>query len=221
MSPPSLRVSSAVLWRIALLISIVLVVNLLAAEAVEHIEIGLGPGNEQLIDRMILFSAVLYAGLIAIPFVPGVEVGLALIAMLGTSVVLLVYSCTVIGLTLSFLIGRLLPLSVMLKALAWLRLRRTERLLRRIEPLDGDERLRFLLNKAPGATLPFLLRHRYVALAVAINLPGNFLIGGGGGIALVAGLSRLFSVSGFLITIAVAVAPVPLLIAFFGKDILG
>ena len=109
----------------------------------------------------------------------------------------------------------------MLKVLAWLRLRRAEQLLKRIEPLGSEERLRFLLNKAPGAALPFLLRHRYVALAVAINLPGNFLIGGGGGIALVAGLSRLFSFGGFLLTIAIAVAPVPLLIALFGKDILG
>ena len=35
--------------------------------------------------------------LIAIPFVPGVEVGLALIAMLGPAIALLVYVATVAG----------------------------------------------------------------------------------------------------------------------------
>jgi hypothetical protein len=49
---------------------------------------------------------------------------------------------------------------------------------------------------------------------VLINLPGNMLVGGGGGIALVAGMTRLFSWPAFLLTVAVAVAPVPLLIYF-------
>ena len=41
-------------------------------------------------------------------------------------------------------------------------------------------------------------------------MPGNVLIGGGGGIAMVAGLSRLYSLAGFLLAVGVAVAPVPL-----------
>lgn len=39
------------------------------------------------------------------------------------------------------------------------------------------------------------------------------MLGGGGGIALAAGASRLISPRAFLLTIAVAVAPVPLCIA--------
>lgn len=34
---------------------------------------------------------------------------------------------------------------------------------------------------------------RYVALAVLLNIPGNVVIGGGGGIAFAAGMTRLFS----------------------------
>jgi len=56
-----------------------------------------------------------------------------------------------------------------------------------------------------------LLRYRYVALAVAINTPGNVILGGGGGLALMAGLSRLFSPLPFLLTVLIAVLPVPLL----------
>jgi hypothetical protein len=86
--------------------------------------------------------------------------------------------------------------------------------------MDGDARLTFLVSHAPSRFLPFLLRHRYLALAIAINLPGNILLGGGGGLALMAGISRLFSAPGFLATIAIAVSPVPLAIFFFGNQIL-
>jgi hypothetical protein len=58
-----------------------------------------------------------------------------------------------------------------------------------------------------------LVRHRYLALAFALNLPGNSLIGGGGGIALSAGMSGLYPMPAYLASVAVAVAPVPLLIA--------
>jgi hypothetical protein len=68
--------------------------------------------------------------------------------------------------------------------------------------------------------VPFLLRHRYLALAIALNLPGNFLLGGGGGIALLAGVSRLYAVPGFLATVTCAVAPVPLAVLMFGPEIL-
>ncbi|MET4805043.1 hypothetical protein [Limibacillus sp. MBR-115] len=217
----SFKVSRGGLWRFLLLVLIILAMNLMATLIVERLEFEVRPNNEDMVHQMIMFSAAVYAGLIAIPFVPGVEVGLVLITMLGSGIVLLVYSCTLAGLMLSFLVGRLIPLSAIVKVVQWLRFSRLERLLKRIEPLAGEERLNFLLEKAPGGALPFLLRHRYLALAVAINLPGNFLVGGGGGIALIAGVSRLFTPQGFLLTIALAVAPVPLAIALFGKDLLG
>jgi hypothetical protein len=53
---------------------------------------------------------------------------------------------------------------------------------------------------------------------VAINLPGNIVIGGGGGIALMAGLSRLFSPSGFVVTVAIATLPIPLAWLIFGEN---
>ncbi len=64
------------------------------------------------------------------------------------------------------------------------------------------------------------MRYRYLALAVALNVPGNYLIGGGGGIALFAGVTRLYSIPGFLLTIIVAVAPVPLAVMMFGIEFL-
>jgi hypothetical protein len=83
--------------------------------------------------------------------------------------------------------------------------------------MSMDERARFIAENAPARWVPFLLRHRYIALALLINTPGNVVLGGGGGIAFAAGASRLFSTGGFLVTIVLAVAPVPLAFLLFGS----
>ena len=51
-----------------------------------------------------------------------------------------------------------------------------------------------------------------LVLAVLFNLPGNALIGGGGGIAMMAGMSRLYSFPAYLLLIAVAILPGPILV---------
>jgi hypothetical protein len=43
---------------------------------------------------------------------------------------------------------------------------------------------------------------REEGVQVALNVPGNFIVGGEGGIALFAGVSRLFSTPAFLLTVA-------------------
>jgi hypothetical protein len=58
-----------------------------------------------------------------------------------------------------------------------------------------------------------LLRHRYLALALALNPPGNVVLGGGGGVALAAGCNRPFSLPGVALTVALATAPAPLAVA--------
>ena len=63
------------------------------------------------------------------------------------------------------------------------------------------------------------MRFRYVTVALAINTPGNIAVGGGGGIMLVAGLSRLFSIPAMLLVIALATAPVPLAVWVWGVDV--
>ena len=206
--------------KIACLIAVVIAANFLAHQLADTLNFQIRPSNEDAVHRTIMVSAFLYSVLLAIPFVPGAEVGLALIAMLGPPIAFLVYVCTVAGLSLSFIAGRILPLVGLIRLAEESNFKRMSKLLKAIEPLDQQERLALLAGKAPNRFLPFLLRYRYLALAVALNLPGNFLIGGGGGIALLAGVSRLYSVRGFLATVAVAVAPVPLAVLIFGKEFL-
>ena len=90
-------------------------------------------------------------------------------------------------------------------------------LLDELKNLDTQERLQMIVSRSPKKLIPFLIRFRYIALLLAINLPGSIAIGGGGGIAMLAGMSRLFMLPYFVLTIAIAVAPFPLLLMFFGE----
>ena len=63
--------------------------------------------------------------------------------------------------------------------------------------------------------LSFLVKYRYPAIGILFNMPGNYLIGGGGGISLACGINRSISWKCFLLTVVVAISPLPLL-AWFG-----
>jgi hypothetical protein len=153
----------------------------------------------------VLAAIVLYALLIAVPFVPGAELGLVLLALFGAAMAGPVWLATVAGLTLAFTLGRLVP----------------ERVLRRLPFHAGLDRARTAVQAAgrPDASpvvLPAfaarLVRWRCCGLVLLINTPGNTLIGGGGGIAAAAGASRLFGLGEFVLTAVIAVAPVPVAI---------
>jgi hypothetical protein len=214
------RVRWRTLLKIFAFFLLIVGANVVAAWVTDALKLQIRPSNEDLVHRMIMVSAIIYALLIAVPFVPGVEVGLALIAMLGPAIALLVYVATVAGLATSFLVGRVVSVGWLIGLLEEFNFQRARQLLGTIEPLTTDDRIAFLVASAPNRVVPFLLRHRYLALAIALNLPGNFLLGGGGGIALLAGVSRLYAVPGFLTTVACAVAPVPLAVLMFGTKIL-
>ena len=155
-----------------------------------------------------------YILLTAIPFVPGTEIGIALLMVFGAKVAVIVYLSTLAALTLAFGIGRLVPERNLAE---WLRRHGTDRaasLIEAYEKLGPDGRDRYLTQTAPRWLRPWLVEHRMITLVALINLPGNTLLGGGGGIALVTGLSRLMTWPQFLLCAALAVAPVPASIMF-------
>ena len=98
-------------------------------------------------------------------------------------------------------------------------MRRAAALVARAAPLSGEERLAMLLDGQPKRALGFGLRYRYIAMALAVNTPGNSIIGGGGGIMMMAGLSGIFSPLATFLTVAIAVSPVPLAVMFLGLRI--
>lgn len=163
-------------------------------------------------QNMLAVALGIYALLMALPFVPGIEISLALLAAFGKNVAVFVYAATVGALVISYVIGRLVPVRLITVFFRLLGQRRAARLMKRLAPMSPDQRLATLIEKAPKRVIPALLRHRYVAVAVALNLPGNAIIGGGGGIALLAGMSGLFTFPRYVVVVALAVLPIPLAI---------
>jgi hypothetical protein len=173
-------------------------------------------GSPGVVFHAAIAAAILaYVVLMMLPFCPGIEVGLALIMVGGPQMVPLVYAATVAALMLAFLIGRFVPARIIIELLGLLRLSRARELMLRIEPLGPAERLQFLLSPGRPRLWRYLLEHRYVALAIALNTPGNILLGDGGGIALAAGFSRMFSVRRFALTVMLAVSPLPIAVMLF------
>lgn len=163
---------------------------------------------------------LLYALLLAVPFVPGVEIAVSLLLLRGAEVAPFVWAATTGGLALAFLAGRHVPPRALAETLNDLRLRRAARLMLRVSALSRAERLDLLRDRLPARAGPLLLRARYLALAALINLPGNVVLGGGGGLALVAGLSGVFRTAPTLATIALAALPVPATAWLFGTGAL-
>ena len=173
------------------------------------------PAHGASLRWMIAAAVVVYIGVMAVPFVPAAEIGFTLLLLFGAEVALLVYLSTVLALMLPYLIGRAVPPDLCARALGFFGLRRASDLAQQLAALDTNARLELLLAQAPARFVPTLLRHRYLALAVALNLPGNTLLGGGAGIALCAGICRLYPSHGFVVAVAIAVAPMPIAFALF------
>ncbi|USG61276.1 hypothetical protein NBZ79_19140 [Sneathiella marina] len=168
-------------------------------------------------QMMVAMTAIVFVVVSAIPFVPGAEIGLGLLMVMGTQVLFLVYFCMVLALNISFIFGRFVPTRATIATFEFFGLKKASDLAREMAPLSKKERLVILTDKAPRYIIPFLLKHRYLALAVALNIPGNTLIGGGGGIAFIAGLSGIYSFPAYILTILIAVAPVPLVFYFSSR----
>ncbi len=168
------------------------------------------PITEPAVHKIIMASTAVFAAASAIPFVPGAEIGLGMIFVLGGRIAPLVYASMVVALTVSFLVGLLVPARILAAFFNSVGLSKARDLVTKLDRCDPEKRMELLFANAPGPVSRLLLKHRYIALMALINTPGNSLIGGGGGIALAAGLSRLFTLPRFLAAIALAVAPVPL-----------
>lgn len=211
--PPPLRVGLArSALRLAALVALAVVLHFLYVRAEAWIE-----QNDYgwAMPGLLMAALVIYALLIAIPFVPGVEIGLMVLATGGPKIAPLVWLATATGLSLAFLVGSKLPHRWLVAVLLDLHLTRACQMLERFAALPPEDRAALLEEMMPARPLGWVVKYRYLHMAVLINIPGNSLIGGGGGIALVCGLSGAFRGPLAVLTILVATAPVPLAIRFF------
>jgi hypothetical protein len=205
-----------IVLRVVILIAVLVLATWGAHMVRDALNLQIRPDNEQQVHRMIMLGSAAYIGLLALPFVPGAEIGLAMLAAFGAAIAPLIYVCTVASMILAYTAGRFLPIDLLRRVLSTLRMHRAADLVARAAPLSGEDRVAMLLDGQSARALRLAVRYRYVALAVAVNTPGNSVIGGGGGIMLMAGLSGIFSPLATVATIALAVSPVPLAVVFFG-----
>lgn len=188
----------------------------LVDEVVREFDLVMHVRSEPTFHRLIMTASAIYVALMSIPFMPAAEIGISLIVFFGPRICFLVYVCTVTALSISYLVGRLIPIRYCAHVFGFLGLSKARQLIEKIDPLTADERATFLIDHAPTRFGSFLTRHRYLALAVVLNVPGNMVIGGGGGIAMLAGMTGIYSAPAYFVTVMVAVAPLPLLIALVG-----
>ncbi|MCH8550374.1 MAG: hypothetical protein LAT62_00465 [Natronospirillum sp.] len=150
----------------------------------------------------LVLTSLVYAVLLAIPFVPGVELGWIIMGVFGQYGLLAAWLSTVLGLSLSFGVARQLNDHPRLR-----RLTTARETLHQADPATLPP-----LRRALRWGLCFYLRHPYVFLFVTLNMPGNWVIGGGGGIAAMAGLAPAARYWLFLPTVALATGLVPLML---------
>lgn len=140
---------------------------------------------------LLVAACLAYALLLALPFVPSVELGLLIMIVFGRWGAVGAYLATVAGLNMAYGVARLLAR----------------------EPTgDGPRLPAALRTRLPraGARLP-APAVPVIGLALLLNLPGNTAVGGGGGIALLYGARRSLSWPRFALTVAAATAMLPAL----------
>jgi len=200
------------LAKLSAIVLFIILANIGVSQLIDTLEIQIWPEHLEIVDRVVLIAVILYIGLMATPFLPGIEMGLVLMIMLGPKGVLVTYICTLVALTISFGVGRLIPTHLLVSLLQWLHLTRAGALLRSFNAIPPEKRLAYLAERASKRILPALIKRRHLILALSLNLPGNLMIGGGGGIAMMAGMSRLYSFPAYFFLISVAILPGPALI---------
>ena len=211
--PPLWLSALRILFRIAIVIALALLIAKLSGWVMAQEDSGL----DSVTPLLLALILMAYATLIAIPFVPGIEIGVALLMLQGAAMAPFVYAATALGLLAAFAVGRLIPEKSLARTFADLRLKRAAQLVDRLAPMPPAARLTLLAHRLPNWAAPLATRYRYLTLALLLNIPGNAIIGGGGGISLLAGLSRLYGWRGTTLTFFAAIAPVPLLVWAFGQ----
>jgi hypothetical protein len=218
-SDKSQRRTSAGPYRVRIAIAFCSVImlyvlgHIIAGTFVDHIHLA---SDDRSVAAVIAVATAVYFVLLAIPFMPAAELGVVMLVVFGAKASLPIYGSTVAALTLAYLVGRLLSAESVATALGHLGLGMARDFLLRLDPLSSEERQSLLAALLPSRIAGSVVRLRFLVFAVLFNLPGNVVIGGGGGIALLAGMSKLFSLPAYLLTVALAVAPVPLLVYLAG-----
>ncbi|OSQ51484.1 hypothetical protein [Marivita geojedonensis] len=214
--PTDTRFFVGLALRLIGLIILLLAAVYFAAQVKEAIGFAVRPDNEEMVRKLILLGLIAYILLTALPFVPGAEIGMTLPTVFGAQMAPLIYLATILSLLLAYSVGRVVSLEKTAGFLRRVGLVKLPSFLETLCQAPKEDRPKVLIESTGHPALRRLALYRYVALALLINTPGNSVIGGGGGLSFAAGLSDVFTLPKFLLTIFIAVLPVPLAVFLFG-----
>jgi hypothetical protein len=218
-SPALVQSVARTVFRILAILAIAYCVHLLMNWLILKSEVMSSRSQTFMLTSIIAAMLLAYAVLISVPFVPGIEIGVSLILIRGPEIVPYVFAETVAVLAVAYFAGQFIRTSWLLKIFLVRGLKRPADFLQEIQAIPTHQRIDLMCERLPDWLGPHLVKWRYVLLAVLVNIPGNALIGGGGGICLMAGLSRVFTPLATVVTILIAVAPVPLMVWVFDIDV--
>ncbi len=216
-SRPALVIVLRIALALAALIGLILLARIGVARLEEAMSFSILPKSPLTIGLAIAAATLFYVICLSVPYVPGAEIGVFMLAMFGARIAPLIYVATVLSLLLAYGIGRLVPLDTVAEWLNRVRLTKAGGLVAQMAATPPADIPALLMPLDQPRFYAFFLRFRFLALMVLFNLPGNTLVGGGGGIAMVAGLSRLYAPLPYVLCVIVAVLPVPLAVFVMGK----
>ena len=101
-----LNARNRAILKILQFIGLIVLGHYLTQWFIEQLSIEIKPSNQSTVHRIIMMSMFTYAILMSIPFVPGAEIGLAALMILGPKIAIFVYLA---ALSLSFVVGRFIP----------------------------------------------------------------------------------------------------------------
>ncbi len=156
--------------------------------------------NNNITFYTLIFACIGYGLILMLPFMPALEAGLLIMSLYGVDGVIGTYVATVFALFLSFLLGCFF---INKGQLSWFENRPISML-----ELSSNG----LLNRALKKILNTASARPYLCLALLLNMPGNVMIGGGGGIAMVAGASGTLRLYKYVLTVSLATSIMPLLV---------
>lgn len=196
-------------WKLGLFVFCILGMNFSGTWIAAQLDLQIWPQHGDVIELVIVSMVVAFVIAMATPFVPGIEIGLALMLLLGPGGIVMVYLCTQLSLALSFLLGTTIRPRYLSSICRWLQFEQASQLLTELDRTPPELRMWRLARRSNSRWVSLLERYRGPALALILNLPGNAVLGGAGGIAMVAGMSHACSFPRFLALMAISTMPVP------------
>ncbi len=210
----------SIILRLVMLVSALVFLNLGVSAVINRMSLTLASSGF-LLNAFLVFVWLAYVLLLAVPFVPGTEVGVSLLVAHGAQAAPFVYLGTISGLMLAFFMGTALSSKIASRLFERVGLKKTSAFIKGTGYLDQRQRLKRMQAALPVWAVRTVVGHPSLVLAALLNLPGNSVIGGGGGIAVLSGAGGVFGPLRFFLTIALATAPVPILVYVFGAGLLG